>query len=77
MPAKVLFENPATGEKEWKDEIDKYNITFRSKVKITETDRDFLIGTAKIKVGKNQNFVGQGYSGYGTVVAIEKVGGDE
>ena len=77
VPTKKMFTDSITGQKSWKDELSRYDLTFTIKAEITETDTDFLIGTAKIKVGKSQNFIGKGYSGYGTVVAIEKVGGDE
>ncbi len=76
-PSKFIYDNPVTGEKEWKDEKSEYDVSFTIRVNITETANDFLIGTAKVKVGKELNCVGKGYSGYGTVVGIEKVGGDK
>lgn len=76
-PAKTIYENPKTGEKTWVDKLDKYDIKVPIRLTITETEKDFLIGTAKVKVGKQQNFVGKGYSGYGTVISIERVGGDK
>ncbi len=76
-PTKFIYDNPVSGEKEYKEEIGKYDAYFTIRANLTETDTDFLIGTAKIKVGKSMNCVGMGYSGYGTVVKIEKVGGDK
>ncbi len=71
-PAKFIYDNPITGEKEYKDEIGKYNVYFTIRAEIAETDKDFLIGTDKVKVGKDMNCIGKGYSGYGTVVDIKK-----
>lgn len=76
-PSKQIYTNPKTGEKEWKEEIGKFDICFTVRAKITETEKDFLIGTAKIKVGQSQSLVGQSYSAYGTVVSVSKVGGDK
>ena len=76
-PKTEEYTNPLTGEKKAADKIGRYNMTFTIEAELNETDRDFLIGTAKIKIGKELNFVGKGFSGYGHVVIIEKVGGEE
>ncbi len=75
--AKMLYENLETGEKSWVESQNKYDVTFTIRADVTETDKDFLIGTDKVKVGYSQNFVGDGYLGDGTVLKIEKVGGDK
>ena len=76
IPKTEEWTNPITGTKEAVDKIGRYNMNFTIKADLTETDRDFLIGTAKIKIGKELNFIGKGFSGYGHVVAIED-GGEE
>ncbi len=77
VPKTKSYTNPVTGQKEIADEIGRYNMLFTIEAELTENDKDFLIGTDKIKIGKELNFVGKGFSGYGHVVIIEKVGGEE
>ena len=77
LPETEEYTNPITGVKEAVPKIGRYDMTFTIKAELSESDRDFLIGTAKIKIGKELNFVGKGFSGYGNVVVIEKVGGEE
>ncbi|MBE7011961.1 MAG: DUF4330 domain-containing protein [Ruminococcaceae bacterium] len=55
----------------------RYDIKFVFEVELDETDKDFLIGTDKIKIGKELGFGAKGYSGYGIVIGIEKVGGEK
>lgn len=76
-PSTENFDNPVTGKKELVNQIGKYNLTFTIEAELSETDKDFLIGTDKIKIGKELNFAGKGFSGYGNVVIIKKVGGEE
>lgn len=76
LPETEEYTNPITGVKEAVPKIGRYDMTFTIKAELNESDRDFLIGTAKIKIGKELNFVGKGFSGYGHVVAIED-GGEE
>lgn len=71
-PAVIVYENPVTGERELKDEINNYDINITIRATVEENDRDFLIGTAKLKIGNKQNFVGKGYSGYGTVIGLKR-----
>ena len=77
LPSTKEFDDPITGEKELVEQTGKYNLKFVFEVDLAETDRDFLIGTDKIKIGKELNFTGKGFSGYGKVVVIEKIGGDK
>ena len=66
-----------TGETKLVDVEGKYDLRFIFEIEVDETDRDFLIGTDKIKIGKALNFNGKGYSGYGNVISIKKIGGEE
>ena len=77
VPATDNYNNPETGEIEVLKKADRYDLKFTFETEFEETDRDFLIGTDKIKIGKELNFSGKGYSGYGNVVVIKKVGGEE
>lgn len=75
-PATGIYDNPLTGEKELLEKIGRYDLKFTFETELSETETDFLIGTDKIKIGKELNFSGKGYSGYGNVVVIKKLGGD-
>jgi hypothetical protein len=75
LPATDNFDHPVTGEKVSLEKVNRYNLKFTIETEFAENDRDFLIGTDKIKIGKELNFASKGYSGYGNVVVIKKVGG--
>ena len=77
LPATDNYDNPVTGEKEVLEKAERYNLNFTFETELAETETDFLIGTDKIKIGKELNFSAKGYSGYGNVVIIKKVGGEE
>ena len=77
IPATDNYDNPVTGKKEVLEKAERYNLTFTFETELSETETDFLIGTDKIKIGKELNFSAKGYSGYGNVVIIKKVGGEE
>lgn len=77
IPATDNYDNPVTGKKEVLEKAEGYNLTFTFETELSETETDFLIGTDKIKIGKELNFSAKGYSGYGNVVIIKKVGGEE
>ena len=77
LPATDNYDNPVTGKKEVLEKAERYNLTFTFETELSETETDFLIGTDKIKIGKELNFSAKGYSGYGNVVIIKKVGGEE
>lgn len=76
-PATDNYDNPTTGAKEVLERVGRYNLKFTFETELSETETDFLIGTDKIKIGKELNFGGKGFSGYGNVVVIKKVGGEE
>ncbi len=77
LPATDNYDNPVTGEKKVLEKKGEYNLNFTFETELSETETDFLIGTDKIKIGKELNFSAKGYSGYGNVVIIKKVGGEE
>lgn len=77
LPATDNYDNPVTGEKEVLEKAERYNLNFTFETELSETETDFLIGTDKIKIGKELNFSAKGYSGYGNVVIIKKIGGEE
>ena len=75
-PAKMVFDDPKTGERTWVEKIDVYDIKFVFEAELDETETDFLAGSSKVKVGKSLVFSGKGYAGSGIIIGVEKKGAD-
>lgn len=71
-PAKVLTTNSLTGETDWADIPELYDITVTLESEGTETDDTLTAGTGTaIKVGDEISVKGKGYAGYGFITSLE------